>query len=1111
MSDEKSKKIAVGGFVGLALVLLVLGAMQPVSAAWTKIAPIHVNNIGGNAQAYYQVRLFVSYDSDMNSNFSDLRVVENETYNFIPYWIENKSDGEWCVLWFNATYIPANSWCNDTYYLLYGNASASDASDGDATFLFFDDFEDGTTIGGFIQDTSFSEDGTYLQGVASDGTYLYHTHTGSWDGKAGKLVKCYKNGTVVATKEGLYGEDGPLTGAVSSLCYHDGYLYLVGFGENPNDGSQNKPIANQEVAKYDPSDLSYVEKYSIDFGDGGAEGIAFYDNYWWITSHHDSIIRKYNTNWEFVKEYDIEGHGDDEGQLNNGNGYQDITFWEEPDGRVFAGLTVHSSCDHGPALYIFQYDKDNDLFTLYKTHTSGDIVPDQGWCCDNELDPSETWWAVRHSAKIAKSLTLSNLVNQGDLWEFDSNYASTDYAHSGSYCMKLPVSGDPSGLSQSMGSLSLDNYSYIWWVYLTATSGRCLTTSLRDSENHAGVYLKFEDGNIYYAHPTYTDTGEDFTVGWHRIEVIQHNTTFDLKINDGVWHKGFENQYPDTPLSDVDKFAIKSTADTGQTYIYSDDYAVRKYTDPEPSAILGEEQNIGTGCTSPTISSLTNSTPGTTSVTITWTTDQSADNRVKYSKNSDLSNPLWSSWANDTSSVSITLTGLDPDTTYYYQAWSYNGTNSSCYTTEPSSQPYRSFTTDYVGGKIFGVVAVEPQERYSDNPILQKGSAGSWDEYGIRDNALLTDPYGNPIIENGHYVLYYSGMNNDYGVAVGRATFERPNVYTIANMTKESSNPVIKPSDFGWNDSTGRIGMGCVIKKGEGDYIAYLWGKGEAPWDYALYYATSSDGISWTVNTTPILTPGDFADGKALTLPNVKKIQYGSNAGLWVMYIEHGAEDLCYATSSDGLNWTAENNGNPIITASNISWASAGRGPCNPKFLEVGENKYILGMNADTGSPLWKGGFMKSTNLDSGWEDYGKVVLDVGLSGEWDDTRVESLELFKSDFGGNYVGMLYFGLPTIYPWQDGAIGYTTINQNNQSSYTITLEQGYNMIGWTSTTPTTSSELCSEVPYCEYVYLKNPDASWTSKRCGFPGGDFSISRGFGCLVKVSQTADWTRDE
>lgn len=98
-------------------------------------------------------------------------------------------------------------------------------------------------------------------------------------------------------------------------------------------------------------------------------------------------------------------------------------------------------------------------------------------------------------------------------------------------------------------------------------------------------------------------------------------------------------------------------------------------------------------CTAPTISSLTNSTPGTTNVTITWSTNQSADNKVKYSKNSDLTSSSWSSWDNDTTSVSIDITSLDSGTPYYYQAWSYNGTNATCYITEPTSQPYKNFTT----------------------------------------------------------------------------------------------------------------------------------------------------------------------------------------------------------------------------------------------------------------------------------------------------------------------------------------------------------------------------------------------------------------------------------
>jgi len=329
--------------------------------------------------------------------------------------------------------------------------------------------------------------------------------------------------------------------------------------------------------------------------------------------------------------------------------------------------------------------------------------------------------------------------------------------------------------------------------------------------------------------------------------------------------------------------------------------------------------------------------------------------------------------------------------------------------------------------KLFGVVAVEPQKKYADNPILHKGAEGTWDEVGVRDNTLLTDPYGNPVIENGHYILYYSGKNSNGGIAVGRATFDRPNISTISNMTKEPSNPVIRPSDLGWNDSTSRIMVGSVIKKGDNDYIAYLFGDNEAPWtEYYIYYATSTDGISWSVNTSPILTVDDFEDGENLGLPNVRKIQYGVNAGTWVMYIEHGANDIVFATSSDGLNWTPQNGGAPIITAADIPWAV--RGPCNPKFLEVGNGKYILGINGDlSGSSDWRGGFMKSTSLDSGWTDYGKYVLDVGTSGEFDELRIESLELFKSDFGGDLVGMMYFGCPTI-TYQGCEIGYTTINQ-----------------------------------------------------------------------------------
>jgi hypothetical protein len=65
----------------------------------------------------------------------------------------------------------------------------------------------------------------------------------------------------------------------------------------------------------------------------------------------------------------------------------------------------------------------------------------------------------------------------------------------------------------------------------------------------------------------------------------------------------------------------------------------------------------------PVITNLTNSTPKTTSVTITWDTDISSDNRVYYGTNETeinaWTNGTWSSWHNSTTSMA--------NTTYYYK------------------------------------------------------------------------------------------------------------------------------------------------------------------------------------------------------------------------------------------------------------------------------------------------------------------------------------------------------------------------------------------------------------------------------------------------------------
>lgn len=176
---DKKQLIAIG-ISALILILLV----QSVSAAWvnssfTRRASILINNTGNvDNLTDYQVFLNYSYDSDMQLNFNDTRIYNqthydlylNESNSTTPFWLENKSDGNWSRIWGNYTYLKASAWTNDTFYLYYKHPTASSASDGDATFEFFADKH---TTSGWNTDSG----GT----VATDGDFLKFTFpSGSW-------------------------------------------------------------------------------------------------------------------------------------------------------------------------------------------------------------------------------------------------------------------------------------------------------------------------------------------------------------------------------------------------------------------------------------------------------------------------------------------------------------------------------------------------------------------------------------------------------------------------------------------------------------------------------------------------------------------------------------------------------------------------------------------------------------------------------------------------------------------------------------------------------------------------------------------------------------------
>ena len=109
-------------------------------ASWNRRVPITINNSGSNLTDY-QVRVDVTYDADMQPDFDDIRFVDSDDATQLSHWRESYTASTSATFWVKVPSIPSGA---KTIYMYYGNAAASSASDGTATFLFYDDFEGGS-------------------------------------------------------------------------------------------------------------------------------------------------------------------------------------------------------------------------------------------------------------------------------------------------------------------------------------------------------------------------------------------------------------------------------------------------------------------------------------------------------------------------------------------------------------------------------------------------------------------------------------------------------------------------------------------------------------------------------------------------------------------------------------------------------------------------------------------------------------------------------------------------------------------------------------------------------------------------------------------------------
>ena len=98
---------------------------------------ITLDNSTGSALTDYQMRIDVSYETSMNSDFSNLKFTTSSGTS-IYHWVETHTASTSAVVWVKVPSIAASA--NTTLYLYYGGSSCTTTTNASDVFVFYEDF-----------------------------------------------------------------------------------------------------------------------------------------------------------------------------------------------------------------------------------------------------------------------------------------------------------------------------------------------------------------------------------------------------------------------------------------------------------------------------------------------------------------------------------------------------------------------------------------------------------------------------------------------------------------------------------------------------------------------------------------------------------------------------------------------------------------------------------------------------------------------------------------------------------------------------------------------------------------------------------------------------------
>jgi hypothetical protein len=161
-----------------------------LNQGWAKRSKIEISQ-SAMELINQQVKINITYDSDMKSDFSDIRFADSDKVTRIPYWIENKSDGNWALVWLKIHRIPETE--KKSVYMYYGYPSTTSESNGNDVFMQFLDLSGNSLPQGWVK----QDIGTPGTATVSNGILRMTNTNGAnvWQNIYG-ATHVYKNSTI---------------------------------------------------------------------------------------------------------------------------------------------------------------------------------------------------------------------------------------------------------------------------------------------------------------------------------------------------------------------------------------------------------------------------------------------------------------------------------------------------------------------------------------------------------------------------------------------------------------------------------------------------------------------------------------------------------------------------------------------------------------------------------------------------------------------------------------------------------------------------------------------------------------------------------------------------